>query len=47
VQLAKAAVGRAGLDGAHIPPVADRESMTVRVDAGARRCFALRIHQAR
>lgn len=46
-QLAKAALGRWGLDGADISPVAYRENMTFRVDAGARGCFALRIHQAR
>lgn len=45
-QLASAALSHWQLAGARLVPVAYRENMTFRVDAGPRGCFALRIHQA-
>ena len=44
--LAAEVLPRWGLHGAKLTPAAYRENMTFRVDADARGCFALRIHQA-
>ena len=45
-QLGAVALAHWALPGAAIEPVAYRENMTFRVDAGARGRFALRVHQA-
>ena len=44
--LARAALPEWGLTDAELTPIAYRENMTFKVDAGGRGAFAFRIHQA-